>query len=184
MMRNNLKYIAYLGFTTLLTVMFVFAYEPAIAQTPSFQPYQNSNLGLSLRFPSDWNAIELNSDTVEFRSPTDGSQQGQRVMITAKPDANMPMSQLADQASSYNQAIMPNYNLLVSEPITINDNSAYQHVYTYTDPQVGPTKAKDIFMTDGYYMYGITYAADPSDYEAVAPIVNSMINSMQNSNIS
>ena len=72
---------------------------------------------------------------------------------------------------------MTDFNLLLSKPITINGNTGHLLLYTYYDPNFEPTEARDIIMTNGYNMYGITYFAEPSEYEKYFPIIDTMINS-------
>lgn len=182
MIKDKSKYIAWLASATLLGITPIFAPPTTLAQQTSFLPYYNSNLGVSLQYPSDWTAIEGGTGVMFFSPPeTASSVPGARLLISVMPNLYTPISQVADQVPYVLQTSLTDFALLQSEPITINGNTAHQYVYTYYDPNFGPTEALDIILTNGYNTYGITYSADPANYGFYLPSIGSMINSFQTS---
>jgi hypothetical protein len=171
-----------LALGALLTATSISAFQPTVAQTPYLLPYYSPNLGLSVEYPSDWNSIEGNSMVIFVSPPTSNfDSHPERLLISVIPNTNMPIRQTADSIPYTLQTSLTDFVLLLSEPITINGNIAHQYVYTFNDQYFGPTIALDIVMTNGYNTYGLSYYAEPSNYEFYLPTINTMINSLQTS---
>jgi hypothetical protein len=174
------------------TICFVFAasvlitsivvYEPALAQMQSFLLYQRPSMGFSAQFPDDWYTVDTGTGVLFLSPPESPSDpQPERLLITVMPNLNVPLTQVAGTVPYILETSLTNFNLILSQPTTINGNSAHEYLYTYYDAYFGTTQVLDIVMQDGLNTYGLTYYAEPSNFELYLPTIDTMIYSLQTS---
>jgi hypothetical protein len=169
-------------FAASVLITSIVVYEPALAQMQSFLLYQHPSMGFSAQFPNDWYTIDTGTGVLFLSPPESPSDaQPERLLITVIPNVNTPISQSADMVPDILSQMLEDFELISSQPITINGNIAHMYLFTYYDLYFGPTLVQDIVMQDGFNTYGLTYYAEPSNFELYLPTIDTMIYSLQTS---
>jgi hypothetical protein len=129
----------------ILTLLFfsLFDYDIALGQGQSQQQslltYNNPNLGVNIRYPSDWEVQEESNDKLRFIK-----QEG---FVTADlnvenlDEVETTLSEYASTRVNELQAQRPEFQLISSEPITISNKPGQKVVYTFESEDVRQTKS-------------------------------------------
>jgi hypothetical protein len=189
-----------ISFTTTLAIHEPFHILPDSATNDStntinnFILYENPDLGLKIQHPSDWQKKE-GENRISFISPAENPSDKYLESIAISlfpagsvsffPSSNLPFSEVVSRTINYLEQSKANFDLIESNEIVLNGKPAYNLVYNYVFSNNGPelTKSSGILMTNGDYMYVISYFAEPAKYSLYSPILQQMLDSLQLSTI-
>lgn len=150
--------------------------------TSNFVTYDNSNLGIKIQYPSDWQVEpdpELN--TTAFLVPGSPIKYAEKLDITildAKPGKSL--TDIANDLIQFNKQNDGSYQVIESSPIIVNGNSAYKIVHSFNEPtKFGEVKAMLIEIIKGNKQYELLYTAEPEKYDMLLPTIQKMIDSFQ-----
>ena len=132
--------------------------------------YENPDFRLAMKYPSNW-AVRENPDNVVFTSPIENEADAYLESLYVYHLGDIPLGKSEEETLKSNIEATIDYRepysdfqLLSSNNIEFNGNTAGQIEYTYTDTNIGNTKAKEIIAIDGNDRYDILFIANADQY--------------------
>lgn len=141
----------------------------------SLAPYNNPNLGFSLKYPSEWQKEE----SLSFTSPQGGidnrAPEVISVVTEVLPSSNFSLDSYTDAAMG--QVVsFENFQLLNSSSTTLGRLPAHMIVYAFTDEQT-PLQNLQVWTVKDGMAYVITYGGVPEEFESSLPALQSVLDS-------
>ena len=138
-------------------------------QEEQFSPYQITEYGISILYPSSWEigAQEQNGDqySAPFYSPDNLSV----VTLIVDPAAQgLTMETYRDSIIGYNSEVLANFNLVnppTSAEVPLAGNPAYRLDYTHTDPDFGESRSVEIGTIIDDKAYALVLTTTPEKYD-------------------
>ena len=154
----------------------------------NFLTYDNRIDGFKIHYPSDWEKIEFNEVQeanrkiiVNFVSPlASPSDNFREYFIIERGLVKVPTGSLNSGINSYVTSLkfLPNYKLIESNMLSLANNPAEKLVYSYSNPQVGVTKAMDTIIIKDNKFFLFSFNSDAATYNNYLPTVQKMLDSL------
>ena len=154
----------------------------------NFLTYDNRIHGFKIQYPSDWEKIEFNEVEeanrkiiVNFVSPlASPSDNFREYFIIERGLVKVPTGSLNSGINSYVTSLkfLPNYKLIESNMLSLANNPAEKLVYSYSNPQVGVTKAMDTIIIKDNKFFLFSFNSDAATYNNYLPTVQKMLDSL------
>ena len=154
----------------------------------NFLTYDNRINGFKIHYPSDWEKIEFNEVEeanrkiiVNFVSPlASPSDNFREYFIIERGLVKVPTGSLNSGINSYVTSLkfLPNYKLIESNMLSLANNPAEKLVYSYSNPQVGVTKAMDTIIIKDNKFFLFSFNSDAATYNNYIPTVQKMLDSL------
>ena len=145
-----------------------------------FQQYENSIQNLQIKYPRDWDRVEVGG-IIGFIPPqnrTDGIMEA--VRISSAPIENS--ISLEEYSSTHIDRLavsLSDFNLTNSSLVSLPGHQAYWINYTYLDQSNVPVAASTILVRDGGRVHIVDFDADNWSYAGLIPLVNEIIDSLR-----
>ena len=154
----------------------------------NFLTYDNRINGFKIHYPSDWEKIEFNEVEeanrkiiVNFLSPlASPSDNFREYFIIERGLVKVPTGSLNSGINRYVTSLkfLPNYKLIESNMLSLANNPAEKLVYSYSNPQVGVTKAMDTIIIKDNKFFLFSFNSDAATYNNYLPTVQKMLDSL------
>lgn len=136
----------------------------ALGQT-SLINYENSEYGIKLYYPSDWD-IEVNGNEIRLNSAIDNSNGFlNSIIIVAYPSYCESLEKLMEREIEELKGNVLDFKLIESSKSKLDGLDSENLVYTYSDKNIGLTRVSESIVTNQKYNYYISYSAKPDNYE-------------------
>jgi eukaryotic-like serine/threonine-protein kinase len=153
-----------------------------------FLTYKNPILGVEIKHPSEWKAIEKhisNRTVVEFEPAITSEHQPLSPFVSVSIQPLSSQLTNLDSLTKGNLAIarnLPDFKLLQSNMTTLSGNPAHKIVYTFTslDPSfISQFESMNIWTIKDDKVYTISYSESKSEYQKHLPAIQRIIDSLQ-----
>jgi hypothetical protein len=154
----------------------------------NFLTYDNPIHGFKIQYPSDWEKIEFKEVVeanrkiiVNFVSPlASPSDNFREYFIIERGLVKVPTGSLNSSINSYVTSLkfLPNYKLIESKMLSLANSPAEKLVYSYSNPQVGVTKAMDTIIIKDNKFFLFSFNSDAATYNNYLPTVQKMLDSL------
>lgn len=148
--------------------------------TIEYSTYENSELGFSIEYPSDWNKLENPQEvpdvTVVFASPSNEPTKTGNLMVSILDNILMTMEEFKDAHIENLSSIISNFTLISEKSITISDLPGYEIIYTFTEGMY-TWRQLEVWTIANDILYFLVHQADQAYYENFANEIDHMINS-------
>jgi hypothetical protein len=138
-------------------------------------PYNNPNLGFSLKYPSDWQKEESLSFITPQGGTGDRSPEIINVVTEVLPSSDFNLDSYTNAAMGQVESF-ENFQLLNSSSTTLGGLPAHMIVYTFTDEQTPLQNLQAWTVKDGL-AYVITYGGVPEEFDSSLPSMQSVLDS-------
>ena len=148
-----------------------------------FLQYQNSSLGITMQYPSNWQQEPGNSNSIVryFISPQESNNDvlADLFYISVYNSENTPLDEnVATMLNSLSQTLS-DFTPIESNPTTLAGNPAHRLVYGYTDPEIGALQEMQVLTVKDDILYTFTYLAEQSKYLKYLPTALDMLKSIE-----
>jgi hypothetical protein len=127
--------------------------------------YENSEYGVKLYYPSDWDIAE-NGNEIRLNSAIDNSNGFlNSITILAYPSYCESLERLMEREIEELKGKLLDFRLIESSKSKLNGLNSEDLVYTYSDTNIGLTKVSESIVTNQKYNYYISYSGKPDNYE-------------------
>jgi hypothetical protein len=177
-----------IGFSYLESSIFSQNATAFSASSRNFLTYDNPTLRFKIQYPSDWEKIEFNEVEeanrkiiVNFVSPlASPSDNFREYFIIEIGLAKLPTGSLDSSVNSYLTSLkfLPNFKLIESNMLSLANNPAEKLVYSYSNPQVGVTKAMDTIIVKDNKLFLFSFNSDLVTFNNYVPTVQKMLDSL------
>ena len=146
-----------------------------------FKPYENTNLKLSIQYPSSWQKEERLNDFVTFVAPIVDSSQYKSpagLGISSLSVSNVSLNTIAQVHLKNMSNNLKDFQLIESSDTVLADNRpAKKIIFTASDGEE-KKQALQLITKNNDKVYLITYKAYVDKYEQYFPIIQTMLNSL------
>ena len=146
-----------------------------------FKPYENTNLKLSIQYPSSWQKEERLNDFVTFVAPIVDSSQYKSpagLGISSLSVSNVSLNTIAKVHLKNVSNNLKDFQLIESSDTVLADNRpAKKIIFTASDGEE-KKQALQLITKNNDKVYLITYKAYLDKYEQYFPIIQTMLNSL------
>jgi serine/threonine-protein kinase len=139
--------------------------------------FDNSNLGFTLEYPSDW----IKEESLSFISPrlSISDEAPESIAVTTEPNiSNLTLQEYSDSSLSILESQFPNFTLIESSNSTLSGYPAYQILYTYTFEDVD-LKNLQIWTIADDMVYVLTYGGTTKEFDNSFPVIQNMVDSFE-----
>jgi serine/threonine-protein kinase len=139
--------------------------------------YDNSNLGFTLEYPSDW----IKEESLSFVSPrlSVSDEAPESIAVTTEPNiSNLTLQEYSDSSLSILESQFPNFTLIESSNSTLSGYPSYQILYTYTFEDVD-LKNLQIWTIADDMVYVLTYGGTTKEFDNSFPVIQNMVDSFE-----
>jgi tetratricopeptide (TPR) repeat protein len=148
-----------------------------------FLKYQNSSLGITMQYPSNWQQEPGDSNSIVryFISPQESNNDvlADLFYISVYNSENTPLDEnVATMLNSLSQTLS-DFTPIESNPTTLAGNPAHRLVYGYTDPEIGALQEMQVLTVKDDILYTFTYLAEQSKYLKYLPTALDMLKSIE-----
>lgn len=154
------------------------------------QLYANRDLGVSLRYPKDWVAQEMNQKegnltmVALFLSPPtsekDTARENINFLVEDLPSPALSLQEYTDIAIEQERATFGNYTLLSSSDLLVAGLPAHRITYMASLPDAGsPTAFEQVWLLKDRKISVWTLAATPETFDAYAQTFREMLGTME-----
>lgn len=142
------------------------SYKSALGQAQQhFQNYQNSTLGVSIQYPSDWELQEESNDKLRFVKQEGFVTSDLNVENLEKSETSL--SEYANTRINELQTQRPEFQLISNERTTVSNKPAQKVVYTFEREEDGKTnKVLRIWTINEGKLYTLAYIAESTQYDS------------------
>jgi hypothetical protein len=139
-------------------------------------PYNNTNLGFSLEYPTNWEKEE----SLTFVSPQGGigNRTPEAISITTEvlPTSDFNLERYTEAALGQVE-VFQDFRLLNSSSTTLGGLPAHIIVYTFTDESQTPLQNLQVWTVKDGTAYVITYGGTPEEFDSSLPAFQRIIDS-------
>lgn len=168
-------------FTVLITVasLLITNIPSQASAKDSLAEYENSQYGVKLSYPSDWN-ISVNGNEIRFDSAIDNSNGFlTSIVVLAYPSYCESLKKLAEKEIEQLNEKLLDFKLIRSSTSKLNGFNSADLEYTYSDTNIGSSKVLESIVTSQKFNYYISYTAKPDNYEANLETYEDMLRNME-----
>jgi len=170
-------------FVTLMsTLLLLHPNSQALAQE-QFLTYENTELGISIQYPSNWEKLVSLDNFVTFTAPPETDTRIYPAALGLKvqelSSQNIPLQEITKVQMSDLKKSNPDLKVLESTSTIIADKPAHKVVFSATDNNQVERKAMQLWTVIDDKAILITYKAQPDKYSSYLPTIEKMINSLQ-----
>jgi hypothetical protein len=167
---SDFRVLIFLASFILITI-----FSPQVFGQDSLVNYENSQYGLKLSYPSDWD-IAVNGSEIRFNSPVDNSNGFlNSIVILADPAFCESLEKLREKEIEDLKGKLFDFKLIDSSTSKLNGLNSVNLVYTYSDTNIGITKVSESIVTNQNYNYYISYSGKPDNYETDIDIYQNLL---------
>jgi eukaryotic-like serine/threonine-protein kinase len=169
-------------FFTLMSALLLHPNSQALAQE-QFLTYENSESGISILYPSNWEKLANLDNFVTFTAPPETDTRIYPAALGLKvqelSSQNIPLKEITKVQMSDLKKSNPDVNVLESTSTTIAGKPAHKIVFSAIDNEEVERKAMQIWTVIGNKAVLITYKADPDKFSSYLPTIERMIDSFK-----
>jgi hypothetical protein len=167
---SDFRVLIFLASFILITI-----FSPQVFGQDSLVNYENSQYGLKLSYPSDWD-IAVNGREIRFNSPVDNSNGFlNSIVILADPAFCESLEKLREKEIKDLKGKLLDFKIIESSTSKLNGLNSVHLVYTYSDTNIGITKVSESIVTNQNYNYYISYSGKPDNYETDIDIYQNLL---------
>ena len=176
-------YLAFGIFVTLMsTLLLLHPNSQALAQE-QFLTYENTELGISIQYPSNWEKLVSLDNFVSFTAPPETDTRIYPAALGLKvqelSSQNIPLQEITKVQMSNLKRSNPDLKVLESTSTTIADKSAHKIVFSAIDDKEVERKATQVWTVIDNRAFLITYKAEPDKFSSYLPTIERMIDSFK-----
>jgi eukaryotic-like serine/threonine-protein kinase len=168
-------------FVTLMSTL-LHPNSQALAQE-QFLTYENSELGISIQYPSNWEKLVNLDNFVTFTAPPETDTRiypaALGIKVQELSSQNIPLQEITKVQMSDLKRSNPDLNVLESTSTTIADKPAHKIVFSAIDNKEVERKAMQVWTVIGNKAFLITYKAEPDKFSSYLPTIERMIDSFK-----
>lgn len=148
---------------------------------PAWATYSNSELGISIQYPQDWEKWETGADGATFVSPTADADVKPGIVFVSvmKEESPITLSDHVDEWILGMKLYSPSDNISESSETTVADMPAHKFVVTSTSNEQSLMKRLEIHTIKNNTVYIITYITFESVYPNYLETAQQMIDSFR-----
>jgi hypothetical protein len=157
--------------------------NPLLGKTPDFLIYENSDLGVNIKYPSNWKKEAKYASAVDFISPKEKNSDrylenlGLQVSSLSQ---HMTLDEFTSHQIDFLNQSFPSFKIIDSRDTTLGGNPAHKVAFSYGVQQNIPLfKIIEIWMIMQNKVYIITSGAEFNKYSIYIPIIQKMIDSFE-----
>lgn len=157
--------------------------------TENFSVYENSDVGVTLEYPSDWKYDEVSDPTfgATFSAPfeDESDQYSENFSIALEPlGITLTPKEYADLSVQNMKGLVPNFTLISSEASTFAGKPAQKIIFEIPNLAGLEIKGLSIMTVDNTVGYSLSFFAEKSSFDSYLSMVNTSIDSFKISSIS
>jgi eukaryotic-like serine/threonine-protein kinase len=170
-------------FLTLMSTSLLLHPNSQVLAQEQFLTYENSELGISIQYPSNWEKIASLDNFVTFTAPPETDTRIYPAALGLKvqelSSKNIPLQEITKVQMSDLKRSNPDLKVLESTSTTIADKPAHKIVFSAIDNKEVERKAMQVWTVIGNKAFLITYKAEPDKFSSYLPIIERMIDSLK-----
>jgi eukaryotic-like serine/threonine-protein kinase len=181
----KISFIIFGIFITLMSTLLLLSLHPDIQvlAQEQFLTYENSELGISIQYPSNWEKIASMDNFVTFTAPPETDTRIYPAALGLKvqelPSQNIPLQEITKVQMSDLKRSNPGLKVLESTSTNIADKPAHKIVFSAIDNKEVERKAMQVWTVIGNKAILITYKTEPDKFSSYLPTIERMINSFK-----
>jgi hypothetical protein len=146
-----------------------------------YQTYENSTLGIKMKYPSNWK-IEGLGDSLRFISSKEDTNDKYIQTIDLFTYPNMSLNQAVDSLTNYYNTSLTNFTIIGSPHASVGANaSSVSLFYSFDEGNTGPVRAMDFIVSpegsDKTYLF--TFRDEASKFQRDLPEAQKIIDSIK-----
>ncbi|MGA7368507.1 MAG: PsbP-related protein [Nitrososphaeraceae archaeon] len=145
--------------------------------------FEDRDLGLMIKYPSNWERSKTGQDQVTFIAPRESDSPSFPAGLGIKShnisSADYTLDSIANEVITDLEHTTQDFTLLSSSQSRLNSIEAYEISFSATDDNDAKRTAMQIVVKPENLVYVITYKAYPEKYESYLPIIQSMLYSLK-----
>ena len=174
-------------FALILIILMILMCSCSKAKNKGYSLFKSSPIGFELEYPSYWDKeIDNKNKIVAFVSPNVGLDDNYRENLTvASQDAGDGIETIEDYIKAYKISLkqnLKNFELISEQPVTVDDNEAYEIIYTsQSDEKEESTSLKfmqTLVLKDKKVII-ISYLAEPDSYSFFMPYIKTIMSTIK-----
>jgi len=170
-------------FLALMSTLLLLHPNSQVLAQEQFLTYENSELGISIQYPSNWEKIASLDNFVTFTAPPETDTRIYPAALGLKvqelSSQNIPLQEITKVQMSDLKRSNPDLKVLESTSTTIADKPAHKIVFSAIDNKEVERKAMQVWTVIGNKAFLITYKAEPDKFSSYLPIIERMIDSLK-----
>jgi protein-disulfide isomerase len=156
-------------------------------QQPNFVTYENSDSGIKIDYPADWNKIENSVTDIEFHPPPEAAtaQSNTSIKLTVTPlqSNTVTMNSIVDETLKDKSKNLENFLLLESSPILnpkakAQDTPTHKLIYSYIGPDNSNIIQLDYGTINNDKLYLLSFTADTKKFYDYVQVADRMMASL------
>ncbi|MGH9975275.1 MAG: PsbP-related protein [Nitrososphaeraceae archaeon] len=145
--------------------------------------FEDRDLGLVIKYPSNWERSKIGQDQVTFIAPRESDSSSFPAGLGIKShnisSADSTLDAIAKQIVTDLEDDTQDFTLLSSGKSKLNSFDTHEISFSATDDNDAKRTAMQIVVKPENLVYVITYKAYPEKYESYLPIIQSMLDSLK-----
>jgi hypothetical protein len=169
-------------FVTLMSTLLLYPNSQTLAQE-QFLTYENTELGISIQYPSNWEKSVHLDNFVTFTAPPETDTRIYPAALGLKvqelSSQNIPLQEITKVQMSELKRSNPDVKVLESTSTTFAGKPAHKIVFSAIDNKEVERKAIQVWTVIGNKAFLITYKAEPDKFSSYLPTIERMIDSFK-----
>ena len=145
--------------------------------------FEDRDLGLMIKYPSNWERSKIGQDQITFIAPRESDSSSFPAGLGIKShnisSADSTLDSIAKEIVTDLEGDTQDFTLLSSGKSKLNSFDAHEISFSATDDNDAKRTAMQIVVKPENLVYVITYKAYPEKYESYLPIIQSMLDSLK-----
>jgi eukaryotic-like serine/threonine-protein kinase len=179
----KISFIIFGIFVTLMSTLLLLHPDIQVLAQEQFLTYENSELGISIQYPANWEKIASMDNFVTFTAPPETDTRIYPAALGLKvqelPSQNIALQEITKVQMSDLKRSNPGLKVLESTSTSIAGKPAHKIVFSAIDNKEVERKAMQVWTVIGNKAFLITYKAEPDKFSSYLPTIERMINSFK-----
>jgi hypothetical protein len=154
-----------------------------LTETPNFETYENSEVGINMTYPLGWEKIENSTErfsAISFLSPKEGDDDMVQERFLVRVNNQPTDLSLDDYSEKVNESLSNNTNFRIDsfETTFLSDNPAYSLIGASQEGDQN-LQVIDMWTIKDGIVYRIVFYSEDAKTEMYAPVVQKIIDSFK-----